>query len=194
MYVIQQSQNAAAITVASGAATVAFVVAAGEPGAGTQLNLNAPGSNRLNGQGFRVRASGLLNFPAGTVTTAATPIAFALYASNTASFAAASGNILITSAFNAIVTYASTVATSAPFQLETEMVGGGLATGRANSQITGPNGAYQQAAPAANATVPASVNWQTEPPLQFAVAVITAAANNFPVGTTATLNEIVLEA
>jgi hypothetical protein len=196
MYVIAQSQNAAAITLASGAATAAFNVVAGEPGAGTQLNLNVPGSNRLNGQGFRVRASGLLNLPAGTVTTAATPIQYQIFGSNTVSFAAASGNALFSGTAVAIFTYASTVATSCPFQIELECIGGGnklvgrgnFLEGDANNVILGG------AAPVAIAQSPSSINWQTEPPMQFAVGVLTAAANNFPTGTTLTLNELVLEA
>lgn len=196
MYVIAQSQNAAALTLAAGAATAAFVVAAGEPGAGTQLNLNAPGSNRLNGQGFRVRANGLLNLPAGTVTTSATPLAFYMNYSNTASFAAVTANAAVSPTAIAIFTYASTVATSAPFQIELELVGGGnKVPGKANFITSDPNNVIVGAATAvAVLNGPSAVNWQTEPPVQFAVSVLTAASNNFPVGTTLTLNEFVIEA
>lgn len=197
MYVISQSQNAAALTVAAGAVTAAaFVVAAGEPGAGTQLNLNVPGSNRLNGQGFRFRANGLLNLPAGTVTSSATPIQYIVYGSNTTSFAAATGNALFSATAIAVFTYASTVATSAPFQVELELVGGGTKLpGRGNFIASDPNNVILGGiAPSAIAQSPSAINWQTEPPMQFALGVTTAAANNFPVGTTLTLNELVLEA
>jgi hypothetical protein len=199
MYVIAQSQNAQAITIAAGAATNAFNVVAGEPGAGTQLNLNVPGSNRVNGQGFRVRANGLINVPAATATLAAANLSFALYGSNTVSFAAASGNLLFSTVAIVACTISAATAVSYPFQLELETIGGGtVLSSRSNYINTTPVGNGSLPATSGPTAVTANqvtaINWQTEPPLQFAAAIISGAANNYPVGTTVTLNEFVIEA
>lgn len=199
MYVIAQSQNAAAITVAAGLATTAFVVAAGEPGAGTQLNINVPGSNRLNGQGFRVRANGLVNVPAATATLAAANLSFLLFGSNTASFAAASGNVLFSTTAIVACTISAATAVSYPFQLELEAIGGAtVLSSRSNTMNTTPVGSgilpATSGPTAVTSNLPTAINWQTEPPLQFAVGISSGAANNYPVGTTITLNELVIEA
>jgi len=198
MYVIAQANNTAAtMTVATGAATTAFVVAPGLPGAGNQLNLNAPGSNRLTGVPFIVRASGLLTLPAGTVTASATPIQFEMAASNTTSFAVATGNVIFSATAMAIFSYASAAATTVPYMLEATFAGGGGGAGllgKSNFITVDPNGVVGGAATAV-ATIhsPTAINWTTEPPVQFAIAVITAASNNFPTGTTLTLSTFEIE-
>ena len=180
MYIIAQAAAASAITLAAGAATATFNVIAGEPGAGTQVNLNAPGSNRLNGQPFRVRAAGTIALAAGTYTSAGVPIQIFVNASNTASFAAASGNQLFSSTSLAAFTWTSAVAGGIDWQVEGLLVGdsgagkvGGLVVG----SITDPNGVATVTSNVASVTSPSSVNFATEPPLQFTVSVRTAAAN-----------------
>ena len=196
MYIIAQAPAAAPITLSTGAATATFNIIAGEPGAGTQDNLNAPGSNRLNGQPFRVRAAGTIALAAGTYTAAATPIQIFINASNTASFAAASGNQLFSSTSLAAFTWTSAVAGGIDWQVEGLLVGdtsagkvGGLVVGSVND----PNGVATVTSNVASVTSPSSVNFAAEPPLQFAVSIRTAASNllNSPV---ANLTSLVLEA
>ena len=196
MYIQAQAPSAAVITLAAGAATAAFTVIAGEPGAGSQCNLNAPGSNRLVGLPFIVRAAGLLNLPAGTVTTSATPIQFELAAANTASFAVATGNVVASATAIAVFTYSSAAAVSLPWMVELKYVGGGLSIlGKSNFITNDPNGVVGGAATeVATIHSPSSINWNAEPPMQFAAAVITAASNNFPAGSTLQLTSLVLEA
>lgn len=198
MYIIANAPAAAALAVPTGAATTALAVIAGEPGAGTQCNLNAPGSNKLNGQPFTVRAAGFITFAAGTVTSAATPIQIALYASNTASFAAASGNQIGALTAVPVFTYAAAVAVSIPWEIEAELSGD--STSKALTGVfqgyegLGPNGGTNVAVARAIITNPlTTANFASEPPVQFAVAVVSAAANNLPVGTTVTLTSFLLE-
>jgi hypothetical protein len=190
MYIIAQAPAAAAITLA------AFNVIAGEPGAGTQVNLNAPGSNKLNGQPFRVRAAGNIVLAAGTYTAAGTPVQIFINAANTASFTAASGNQLFTSTSIAAFTFTSAVPGAIDWQVEGLLVGsnasgkvGGLVVGSMND----PNGASTVTSNVASVTSPSSVNFAAEPPLQFSISIRTAAANllNSPV---ANLTSFVLEA
>ena len=197
MYIISQAPAAAPLTLSSGAATATFNVIAGEPGAGTQCNLNLPGSNRLNGQPFTVRASGNIVLAAGTYTAAATPVQIFLNSANTASFAAATGNQLITSTSIAAFTWASAVSGAIDWQLEAHLVGdntGAKVGGYAIGTMNDPNGVPTATAPSVvSANSPSSVNYAAEPPLQFAVSVRTAASNllNSP---TANLTQFVVEA
>lgn len=181
MYITAQAPAAAGLTLSTGAATSAFNVIAGEPGAGTQCNLNVPGSNRLNGQPFIVRAAGNVVLPAGTYTSSATPFSVALYAGNTASFAAAAGNGLFTSTAIPIFTVSAATPTAAAWEIEGQFYGDNTFSrlmGRATAQTATPAGAQTAVdAVAVTKVVPSSVNFATEPPLQFAVAVVTAAAN-----------------
>jgi len=196
MYIVAQAPTAAPITVSAGAATSVFNVIAGEPGAGTQCNLNLPGSGRLSGQPFIVRASGLINLPAGTVTTSSTPLQFELAAANTASFAVVTGNVVASATAIAVFSYTSAVPTSLPWYIELQYVGGptGTLLGKSNFLTSDPNGAVLGAqAPVATIHSPSTINWQSEPPVQFAAAIISAAANNLPVGTTVTLQEFICE-
>lgn len=181
MQIIAQAPAASSITIAAGAATATFNVIAGEPGAGTLVTLNAPGSNRLNGQAFRVRASGTLAVAAGTYTTAATPVQVLLCASNTASFAAVAANAVFSGTAVAAYTWTSAVVGGLDWSVEGYFLGsnvsakvGGLgistfADANGKSTVTTSNVADSQS--------PSSVNFATEPPLQFSLAVVSAAAN-----------------
>jgi hypothetical protein len=199
MYVMANAPAAAALTVPAGAAYTAFNVIAGEPGAGTQDNLNLPGSNKLNGQPFTVRAGGYITVAAGTVTTAATPIQVVIHGSNTAAFAAASGNALFSLTAVPVFTYSAATATSFPWEIELELQGDGtskvvVGVGQ-GFEGTGPNsaGTSVAVARAAIAQAPSSFNPAAEPPMQFAVAISSAASNNLPVGSTASLTEFQIE-
>ena len=198
MYVMANAPSAAALTVPAGSATTALTVIAGEPGAGTQVNLNAPGSNKLNGQPFTVRAAGFITFAAGTVTTAATPIQIALYASNTASFAAASGNQIAALTAVPAFTYAAATAVSIPWEIEAELSGDNASKAMTGVfqgyEGLGPNGGTNVAVARTIITNPlTTANYASEPPVQFAVAVVSASANNLPAGTTVTLTQFQLE-
>lgn len=181
MYIIAQAPSAAGITLAAGAATATFNVIAGEPGAGTQANLNAPGSNKLNGQPFRVRAAGTIAVAAGTYTTAATPVKVILSASNTASFAAVAANALFSATAVAAYTWTSAVAGGLDWSVEGYFVGSntsGKLAGLGISTFTDPNGVSTvTTSNVASFTSPSAVNFAVEPPVQFALAVITAGAN-----------------
>lgn len=181
MYIIAQAPAAAGLTLSTGAATAAFSVIAGEPGAGTQVNLNAPGSNRLNGVPFIVRAGGNVVLAAGTYTSAATPFSVALYGSNTVSFAAAATNGLFTSTAIPIFTVSSAVPVAASWEIEGQFLGDNTFAklmGRATAQSCTPAGAQTAVdAVAVTKVVPSTVNFAAEPPIQFTVGIVTAAAN-----------------
>lgn len=198
MYIIAQAPAAAPLTLASGASTVAFNVIAGEPGAGTQCNLNAPGSNRLNGQPFRVRAAGNISLAAGTYTSAAVPISMILYASNTASFTAVLANNVFSSTAVAIFTQSSAVATSLDWNIEGIFQGdnaNGHLMGSTQGETMTPSGVQALSANQVAPTSPSSVNFASEPPVQFAVGFLTAAANLLNIGSAvANLTSFVLEA
>jgi hypothetical protein len=202
MYIISQAPAAAILTVASGAAQSPFLVAAGEPGAGTQLNLNVPGSNRLNGQPFTVRAAGFMTCGAGTYTSAATPIQFVFWGSNTASFAAATGNALFSTTALAIFSVSSATAVSVPWEIEMEISGDGtsgtlvgVGQGIYGSSVNLVTSNAQARAALGQLPTVHTVNMATEPPLQVAVGVITASSNLLNVGsTTVTLTQFQLEA
>jgi hypothetical protein len=195
-YTISQAPAAATLTLSSAAATAAFTVIAGEPGAGTQVNLNMPGSNRLNGQPFTVRSAGYISYPAGTYTS--NTVQINIYASNTASFAAASGNAL--TSMTAIAAFTATVAAGAavPWELEAQVSGdavskilGGVFQGYTG---TSPNaaGTIISQARAATTNSLTTLNPAAEPPAQFTVGVVTGAGGT--AGATATLTQFLLEA
>ncbi len=198
MYVIAQAPSAAAFSVATPVAGInAFTVIAGEPGAGTQDNLNLPGSNKLNGQPFTVRAAGFLTLAAGTYTSGATPIQFALYGSNTASFAAASGNLLFSSALAAF-TWSSATAKTVPWEIEAEIDGdstSGILIGASQALNSDPNSLRAATARTVlSANLPSSVNFATEPPLQFTVGVVFGTSPNVTGPVTASMTQFQLEA
>lgn len=196
MYIITQAPAAASFTVASGAATAAFNVAAGEPGAGTQCNVSAPGSNRLNGQPFVVRAAGYLALPAGSNTTSATPLQIMLFASNTASFSIASGNVICSLTAVAAFSFVSATAGYLPFSIAAQFVGGPggyLGAYNLGGQTTNPNGVNLVTIPVLTTTTVSSFNPLTEPCAQFTVGLATAAANLLT-GAVANLTSLILEA
>jgi hypothetical protein len=198
MIVIAQGQAAAQVTYASGASTVAastqiFNVISGEPGAGSQLNLSAPGSNRLNGQSFRVKASGYVTLTAGTFTSSVQPL---LYASTSSGFTA-SAAAAIYSASAIAITVSSATAKQIPFSIEA-LLEGDSTSGLLNGSVTGllNNGAQQGAtAPVAIVNAPTSINFATEPPLQFAMSVaVGVTSNTYPLnGGTANLTQFQIE-
>jgi hypothetical protein len=196
-YIVQQAPPAAPITItAATAATQVFAVLAGEPGAGTQCNLNSLGSNKLNGQTYTVRASGLIT-TSGTqtlATTAATPIQFLLCAANTASFAAVAANAIVSGTALAAFTQAAATGTfSAPFELEFQATGSSVLSGVGQGYVTDLNGKTTATARAASTNAFTGVNMQSEPPVQFAVAVVNAASTLLTGTITVTLNQLVLE-
>lgn len=199
MIIVANAPAAAPLTVATGSAYSPFLVAAGEPGAGTQVNLNLPGSGRFNGQPFTVRAAGYMTCPAGTYTSAATPIQFVLFGSNTAAFAAASGNALFSTTALAIFSVSSATALSVPWEIEAEFIGDSASThiAGAGQAITGASvnltTGVATARAATGAPTAAPFNFSAEPPIQFAAGVSTASANLLLV-TTVTLTEFLIEA
>jgi len=175
MQVIAQAPAAANLTAATGGV---FNVIAGEPGAGTQLNLNVPGSNRLNATPFVVRAAGIISLAAGTYTATVQPL---VYASTTAGFTAAASNVVAFSAAAVSLTMTTTAAVAAPFELELHLIGDntsgtlqGWYQGQLPTTSTGTSITTATTSPTAlttNGRVLTSVNFSTEPPVQFAVGV-----------------------
>lgn len=194
MYVISQAPAAAALTVTNGAATQAFTVIAGEPGAGTQDNLNLAGSNRLNGQPFTVRAAGSVTYPAGTYT--ASTIQILLCAANTASFAVATANAVASMTALTAATTAFTAAQVTNWEVEFTGLGingGQLAGVFQGFEGTGASATTEIAVARAVATNPiTTVNLASEPPAQFAVAVVSGGAQGATI--VANLTQLVLEA
>lgn len=194
MQVITQAPAAASVSIT--AAVNVNNVIAGEPGAGTQCNLNMPGSNRLNGQPFVVRAGGILNLAAGTYTATVQPV---LFASTTTGFTAATGNMLFT-VTGVGLTFTTTAAVATPVEIEAHLIAdntSGLLNGwyQASFPTTSVGAAYTQQAivPTVLGRILTSINCATEPPVQFAVGI------NLPTGTAAagsvfTLTQFQLEA
>lgn len=198
MYVIAQAPGAANAVVPLGVSTAAaalgiYNVIAGEPGAGTQLNLSIPGSNRLNGQPFRVRTAGFVSLAAGTYTTSVQTL---LHASTTAGFTATAANAVFSAAAVAVTISAAT-AKVIPWFVEA-IVSGDSTSGLLNivNEANMNNGAQQIIAPAVGVNLPTAVNFATEPPLQFAASVqIGATANTYPLSAvTASLTQFQIEA
>ncbi len=201
MVVIAQAPSAAPATNAAAATSITsqaqiFNVIAGEPGAGAQLALNAPGSNRLNGQPFRVRAAGLVKFNAGTYTATVQPL---IYASTTAGFTAAASNAILSAAAVNVVVSAAT-AKYAPWFANVDLVGdsaSGLVAGTATGAVNANGTLDTFPATAANATwnvianAPSSINFATEPPLQFAAGVTIVGGTQ---GSVVSLSQFQLEA
>src|SRR5258708_7431786 len=187
MYIIAQAPLSAVVSVAAAAsATInAFQVIAGEPGAGSQNNLNLPGGNRLNGQSFTIRAAGFATLAAFTSTSGTTPLNFVLYGSNTASFAAATGNALFTVSVAAF-TFASATAKTVPLEVEMECsgdTGSALVVGAGQGLAADPNGVKVATARAAIAQSPTTLNFLTEPPMQFAAALTMGTSANLGIVT-----------
>lgn len=194
MYIISQAPASASVT-SSGAATAAFTVIAGEPGAGTQTNLNAPGSNKLNGQPFTVRANGYTLYGAGTYT--ASTIQLLLCAANTASFAVATANAIVSMTAFVAISYTAATATAVPWEIEAEVTGDNV-----SARLSGVGQGYQGTSANVATTIAiaraiitnpiTTANMATEPPVQFAVAVVSGGAQ--PVAPVSTLTQLLLEA
>lgn len=142
---------------------------AGEPTPGQTGNaiLNAPGSGRLEGQPFRAQASGYLTLPAGTYTATIT----AYLCAGTSGFTPSSSTALAT--VSHIFTVASGSSASYPFNIFADAIGdstSGTLTGLFAGSLVAAT------AQAIITNVPTSVNFQTEPPLQFAVELAHAAS------------------
>jgi len=87
-------------------------------------------------------------------------------------------------------------ATTIPWEVEAQCVGdntGGRVMGRGTGELLYPSGTNAISTLAALAVAPSSVNFATEPPLQFTVGLVTAAANLLGSGV-ASLTSFVLEA
>lgn len=195
---IVNAPGAANVTVSGAASTTAvnsgiFTVIAGEPGAGSQLSIGIPGSGRLNGVPFQIKAAGFVSIAAGTFTTSVQPL---IYASTTAGFTAAAASAIYSAAAVA-VTVASASATVVPWNLQITMSGDST-SGKVAGTYTGTNnnGAINSVALAIIANAPTSVNFSTEPPLQFAAGVsLGTTSNTFPTSTaTSSLTYFAVEA
>ena len=194
MYVIGTAPAAASLTSAA-AATAAFTVIAGEPGAGTQDNLNVPGSNRLNAQPFTVRAAGYTLYGAGTYT--ASTIQILLCMGNTASFAVAAANAIVSMTAFVAISYAAATATAVPWEIEAEVQGDNV-----SARLSGVGQGYQGTSANVATTIAiaralitnpiTTVNMAAEPPAQFAVAVVSGGAQ--PVAVVSNLTQFLLEA
>ena len=162
--------NGPSVSTVTGATGGVFNVIPGEPGAGAQAALNLPGTGKFNGQYFKVRASGLVTLNAGTYTATVQPL---LYASTVAGYtASAAAAIISAAAYNVTVASASTV--KVPWTAEASLEGDST-SGQVNGSYTGSydNGASQIVALAAiaNRGTVSSVNFASEPPVQFAIGV-----------------------
>lgn len=169
MQVIAQAQSAQNVTAATGGV---FTVIAGEPGAGTQCNLNIPGSNRLNGQPFVVRAAGYINLAAGTYTATVQPL---VYASSTSGFTAAAGNVVAYSVAAVTLTMTSTAAVATPYEVEVHFQGDtttgllqGWYQGLVPTTSTGTTVTSVATAPTVLTRVLSAINFASEPPAQVA--------------------------
>jgi hypothetical protein len=137
--------------------------------AGNQFNLNAPGSGVLEQEPFRVKAAGWVKIPAGTFT--ATLVAALYGVAGAAAWTAASGNKLAAST-SLSVTQAGTTAVVIPFEIEIACEGdstSGLLQGLMTDIVNNVKDSTNNGAVLTNA--PTGVNFQTEPPLQFAAGV-----------------------
>lgn len=134
---------------------------------GAQFNILAPGSGRLEQWPFIVKASGWLRLPAGTYT--ATVIAALYGVAGSAAWTAASGNKIAAST-SLSVTQAGTVTALIPFTIEAKCEGdstSGKLQGIMQDIVNNIKDSTNNGAILTNA--PTGVNFQTEPPLQFAV-------------------------
>lgn len=163
MPVIAQGPAVSPITGTTGGV---FNVIPGEPGAGAQAALNLLGSGKMNGQQFQVKASGLVSLAAGTYTATVQPL---VYASTTNGFTAAVGSAIY-SAAAVNVTVSAATAKLVPWFAVIELEGdstSGLLNGIYHGNMN--NGAQQLVDFANIANAPTSINFSTEPPLQFAI-------------------------
>lgn len=131
-----------------------------------QHNLNMPGSGRLEQIPFTIKASGWVKLPAGTYT--ATLVAALYGVAGAAAWTAASGNQIALSGSESY-TQAGTTAVIVPFYVDALCEGDSTSGKLQGSYRAIVNNVLTAATLLANA--PTSVNFQTEPPLQFAAGV-----------------------
>lgn len=158
--------NGPSVSTITGTTGGVFNVIPGEPGAGAQATLNLPGSGKFNGQQFHVKASGLATVTAGTYTATVQPL---LYASTVAGYtASAAAAIYSAAAISVTVASASTVKVPWTFDV---LIEGDSTSGFVSGFYEGSNynGAVNLVDLAVIANPPTSVNFSTEPPLQFAI-------------------------
>lgn len=175
MVIISQAPAAASVTAATGGVFQSTV--------GGNLLLTAPGSARLEGRSFTIRASGYVTAAAGTYTSVVSAIVYG----GTTLAAPGSGNAIFTATSATAIVQSGTVAASIPWQVEVVLEGDSVSGKLQGRGVGSVNNALQ--ALAAIAQAPTSVNFATEPPLSFAAGV-TVASN----ATAAVLDSFVLEA
>ena len=195
MSTIVQSPGAAVYTQVAGALSTTsqvaiFTTAPGQPGAGGQLAINLPGTARFNGKPFKVIASGITAFGAGTYTASVQPL---VYAATTNGFTAAVTNAIYSSA--AVNTVAGADGTTVKYHKWTAIITmtGWDTSGQTGGTYTGynTNGASVTAAVALTKidNPPTSVDFDAEPPLQFSVGVTTVGALSTNASTTHQLTD-----
>lgn len=199
MEIISIAPTAAVYTNTAAAASTTsqvaiFNVQSGEPGAGSQLGLNLPGSGKLTGEPFRVLASGLVVLTSGTYTATFQPL---IYASTSAGFTASAAAAIYSPTAVVTVTVATTTTKNAIWNLEIELTGdttSGLISGvyAGSSNV----GVINNVARAIITNAPTSVNFNNEPPLQFSagVTVVGGIGAGTVGGSTLTLQNFVIEA
>lgn len=136
---------------------------------GSQFNLLAPGSGRLEQIPFCIRASGWVKLPAGTYT--ATLVAALYGVAGSAAWVAGAGNKLAATT-SISFTQAGTTAVVVPWLIEIDCEGdstSGLLQGLMWDIVNNVKDSTNNLAVLTNA--PTGVNFQTEPPLQFAAGV-----------------------
>lgn len=208
MYIISQAPAAAATAISTAAASTAtFAVAAGEPGAGNIAAVAMPGSNKLNGQPFVVRAAGYFSIT-GTLTLAtsgATPVQLVLNSQLATTATVSVANATAMASLTAIAAYtqaAATVAASAPvimpWAISVQFIGGpgsSLQSYNLGGSMANPNLLNLVTVPALGTAALASFNPLTEPAaLFFPSIVIASSANTGGAVLSANLTSLVLEA
>ncbi len=146
-----------------------------------QFNLNVPGSAKLEGVEFMVRASGWVKFPAGTYT--ATIIANLYGVAGSAAWTAASGNKMASST-SLSITMSGTTALVVPFLIEMDLEGDSMSGLLQGLQWALVDNVTNSTPLAVVANAPTGVSFQTgstggassgqasvEPVLQFAAGV-----------------------
>jgi hypothetical protein len=210
MNVLSQAPGAAPLIlpgIASAAPQTAFFavqnatsVVPGFPTLTQECVVFSPGSNRVNGLPFIVRAAGYITIPAGTNTTAATPLQIQMFGSAVITTAFVNSNHCFCSLTAvAIYTYAAGIASYIPFCIAAQFVGSNnstLAAFNMGGQTADPNGVNLVTVPAAT-TVGIAFNSQNDPSAKFTVGIATATGgvpgNGSNVFSTANLTSLVLE-
>lgn len=130
--------------------------------AGSNFILNLPGSNKLSGKAFTVRASGYASCTAGTFTATIQPILY-----GDVSLATVTTKPLFTSSAGTLA-YTGTTGAAIQWTMQAQMEGdsvSGQMFGTAQSIVGGTlKGGTVTVAP-----VTSPVNFNTEPPFKFAI-------------------------